>query len=193
MRLAINLILAVIVVGLIYVLINSIREPIAFKAEKEKRETAVIDRLREIRTAQELYRDITGSFASNFDTLTDVLRNGKFAIVSIIGDEDDPNFTGEVEYDTTYKPAIDTIKKLKINLDSLKFVPFSKGKIFDMTADTIDYQSTTVNVVEVGTPRSSFMGRFADLRFQRYDQSYEPNSVIKFGNLNSPNLSGNWE
>lgn len=193
MRLAINLILALIVVGLIWVLISSIREPIAFKAEKEKRERAVIDRLMQIRTAQEFYRDVTGTFAPNFDTLTDVLRNGEFTIVSIIGDPDDPNFTGEITYDTTYEPAIDTINSLRINLDSLRFVPYSKGSIFDIAADTIDYQSTTVNVVEVGTVRSNFMGKFADIRFQRYDQSYDPGSIIKFGNLNAPNLSGNWE
>lgn len=193
MRLVINLILAAIVVGLIWVLISSIREPIAFKAEKERRERAVIDRLMDIRTAQEFYRDITGTFAPNFDTLTDVLRNGQFQIVSVIGDPDDPNFTGVITYDTIYQPAIDTIRHLGINLDSLSFVPFSNGVKFDIAADTTDYQSTTVNVVEVGTRRSNFMGKFSDLRFRRYDQGYDPNSVIKFGNLNAPNLSGNWE
>jgi hypothetical protein len=193
MRLVINLILAAIVVGLIWVLISSIREPIAFKAEKEKRERAVIDRLMDIRTTQEFYRDITGMFAPNFDTLNDVLRNGEFKIISVIGDPDDPNFTGEITYDTTYQPAIDTIRALGINLDSLRYVPFSKGVVFDIAADTTQYQSTTVNVVEVGTRRSNFMGKFSDPRFRRYDQGYDPNSVIKFGNLNAPNLSGNWE
>jgi hypothetical protein len=193
MRLVINLILAAIVVGLIWVLISSIREPIAFKAEKEKRERAVIDRLMEIRTTQEFYRDITGRFAPNFDTLNQVLRTGDFKIISVIGDPDDPNFTGVITYDTTYQPAIDTIRALKINLDSLRYVPYSNGVQFDIAADTTQYQSTTVNVVEVGTRRSNFMGRFSDRRFRRYDQAYDPNSVIKFGNLNAPNLSGNWE
>ncbi len=193
MRLVINLILAAIVVGLIWVLISSIREPIAFKAEKEKRERAVIDRLMDIRTAQEFYRDITGRFAPNFDTLNQVLRTGQFQIVSVIGDPDDPAFTGVITYDTTYQPAIDTVRALGMNLDSLRFVPFSGGVEFDIAADTTSYQSTTVNVVEVGTQRSNFMGRFSDPRFKRYDQGYNPNSVIKFGNLNAPNLSGNWE
>ncbi len=193
MRLVINLILAAIVVGLIWVLISSIREPIAFKAEREKRERAVIDRLMSIRTAQEFYRDITGQFASNFDTLNDVLKNGEFQIVSVIGDPDDPDYTGTITYDTTYQPAIDTVRALGINLDSLRYVPFGRGVTFDIAADTTSYQSTTVNVVEVGTKRSNFMGKFSDPRFKRYDQSYDPNSVIKFGNLNAPNLSGNWE
>lgn len=193
MRILINLILAVIVVGLVWVLIQSIREPIAFKAEKEKRERAVVDKLMQIRTAQEAFRDITGGFAPTFDSLAYVLKNDSFAIIKVIGDPDDPNFTGEVEYDTSKAAAIDSILALGINVDSLKFVPYGRGATFDIAADTLTYQSTLVSVVEVGTRRESFMGPFADPRFARYDQKYDPKSVIKFGNMNAPNLAGNWE
>ena len=193
MRILINLILAVIVVGLVWVLIQSIREPIAFKAEKERRERAVVDKLMQIPTAQEAFRDITGGFAPTFDSLAYVLKNDSFAIIKVIGDPDDPNFTGEVEYDTSYSAAIDSILALGINVDSLKFVPYGRGATFSIDADTLTYQSTMVSVVEVGVRREAFMGPFADPRFARYDQKYDPKSVIKFGNMNAPNLAGNWE
>lgn len=193
MKLVINLVLAVVIIGLLYVLIQSIREPIAFKAERNRREQAVIAKLMEIRKAQEAFRDITGEFAGSFDTLKDVLTNGRFMIVQVFGDPDDPNFTGEIEYDTMYTPAIDSIRAMGINLDSLRYVPFGGGVAFDIAADTITYQSTVVNVVEVGVPRKVFMGRYADPRYAKYDRSYDPNSVIKFGNMSAPNLSGNWE
>ncbi len=193
MRLAVNLILVLIILGLGYVLYQSIREPIAFNQERTRRETAVVDKLRTIRTCQEFYRDITGGFAPDFDTLTHVLRYDSFAIIKVIGDPDDPNFTGEVSYDTTYTPAYDTVIALSINLDSLAFIPFGRGAQFDITADTTTYQGTNVNVVEVGTPRSTFMGKYADPRFARYDQAYDPGSILKFGDLNSPKLAGNWE
>lgn len=193
MRLVINLFLAAIVIGLVWLLITSIREPIAFQAEKDKRERAVIDKLMEIRTAQDLFRNITDGFAPTFDSLAYVLKNGKFAIVSVIGDPDDPNFTGEIVYDTTYQPAIDSIVALGINLDSLPFVPYGNGAKFDIAADTLTYQKTIVPVVEVGVPRKIFMGQYADKRFARYDQKYDPEKPIKFGSMNSPQLSGNWE
>ncbi len=193
MRLVINLILAAIVVGLVYVLYSSIREPIAFKAEKQRREQAVIDRLITIRQAQEHFRDIKGGFAPTFDSLKHVLRTDSFRIVKVEGDPDDPDFTGEITYDTIYRAAKDSINKLGIKLDSIEYVPFGKGATFDIAADTITYQKTVVNVVQVGTPRNTFMGRFADERFKRYDRSYDPGSVIKFGDMNKPNLSGNWE
>ncbi len=193
MRIAVNLVLVLIILGLAYVLYQSIREPIAFNAERTKREQAVVDKLRTIRTAQEFYRDITGEFAPDFDTLSYVLQYDSFAIIKVIGDPDDPDFTGEITYDTTYRPAYDTVLALNINLDSLAYVPFGSGARFEITADTTTYQGTNVNVVEVGTRRATFMGRYADPRFARYDQDYNPQSVLKFGDLNSPKLAGNWE
>lgn len=193
MRLVINLILAAVVIGLVWLLIQSIREPIAFQAEKDRREEAVKAKLLEIRTAQDLFRNITDGFAPSFDSLTKVLRTGNFAIVSVTGDPDDPDFTGEIIYDTIYSPAIDSIRALGINLDSLPYVPFGNGATFDIQADTITYQSTIVPVVEVGVRRKVFMGPYADKRFARYDQKYDPEKPLKFGDMNSPNLSGNWE
>ena len=193
MRLAINLILLALVAFLVYVLYDSIREPIVFQAEKEKRENAVVDKLIKIRKAQELYRGITNKFANDFDTLTDVLNNGRFALVSVTGDPDDP--TGQaVRYDTSYVPARDSVASLGLKrVDSLRYVPYSDGATFDIQADTLTYQQTLVHVVEVGVSRTKFMGMWADERFKRYDNSYDPFKVIKFGNMNAPNLSGNWE
>ncbi|MFK7935912.1 MAG: hypothetical protein AB8G22_20530 [Saprospiraceae bacterium] len=191
MRLVINLVLFALILGLIYVLIGSIREPIAFQAERAKREQAVIDKLMEIRTAQEAYRGITGLFAPTFDTLKQVLNEGKFLIINVQGDPDDPDAV--ITYDTTYVNASDSLASLGLNLDSLRYVPFGNGAAFNIKADTIDYQQTLVSVTEVGTPIKSYMGPFADERFVRYDAKYNPNGVRKFGDMNKPNLSGNWE
>lgn len=193
MRILINLVLVVIIVALAWMLISSIREPIAFNTEKSKREGAVIDRLVTIREMQELFRNIKGGFAPSFDSLKTVLLSDSFMIVSVIGDPDDPDFTGEIIYDTTYLPAKDSIEAMAINLDSLKYVPFGKGTEFEIKADTITYQSTNVPVVEVGIQKKVFMGPYADKRFSRYDQKYNPNGYLKFGDMNAPKLAGNWE
>ncbi|HLF65622.1 MAG TPA: hypothetical protein VI603_17800 [Saprospiraceae bacterium] len=194
MKLVISLVLVAVIAFLTYLLIININEPIRFMAEKDRREQVVIARLKQIRTAQEFYRDITGAFASNFDTLKQVLTTGQFKIISVLGDPDDPNFDrSNLQYDTTYYAAIDSIRSLKINLDSLRFVPFGGGATFDIAADTITYQSTLVNVVEVGVPRRLFMGKYADPLYSKYDNRYDPNSRLKFGDLSTPNTSGNWE
>jgi hypothetical protein len=194
MRLIINLALVAIVAVLVYALYDSIREPIAFKDVKESREQVVQEKLTKIRIAQEAYRDITGVFAPTFDSLALVLNTANFTIINVNGDPDDPNFTGQVTYETIYRPAKDSmLNKLEISsFESLALVPFGDGVKFDMEALEIEYQGTKVPVVQVGTPYASFMGEFASLKYAKYDQKYDPKNPLKFGNLNSPNLAGNW-
>ena len=152
MKLVINLILVAIIAFLLYALYNSIKEPIAFKAEKERRERVVVEQLMKIRQAQEAFRDITGVFAPNFDTLSQILNTGQFKVIQVFGDPDDPNFTGEITYDTLLVPAQDSMRRMLAmnNFDSLRYVPFSGGQVFNIAAEVIDYQSTKVPVVEVG-------------------------------------------
>ena len=178
---------------LAWLLYKSIEEPISFADARAVRQEAVTDKLKTIRTTQEMYRDITGMFAPSFDTLKQVLREGRFMDVRIVGDPDDPDFDPTTAYDTTYSAAIDSVNSLKIDLDRLQYIPYTEDMAFDIAADTIDYQSTKVPVVQVGTPYKSFMGEYANERFKRYDQRYDPNKPIKFGDLSKPSLSGNWE
>lgn len=199
MRLIINLILIAVVGLLGYLLFFGIKEPIAFGDAKKERLAAVTDRLKQVRFAQEFYRDITGKFAGSFDSLQHVLRTDSFTLVKIIGNPDDPN--SEFTRIETKKSAIDSITqlyndpehKVKIVLDSLPFVPYSGGARFTIQADTLTYQKTLVNVTEVSTYWKTFMGPYADEKYQRYDNLYFPENMIKFGDMSGPNLGGNWE
>ena len=71
-------------------------------------------------------------------------------------------------------------------------MPYTTGDVYTIAADTLTYQSTLVNVVEVSTRWKNFMGEYANPRFMKYDNSYDPNKTIKFGDMNAPNLAGNW-
>ncbi len=193
MRKVINLVLVALIALFVWVLISGIREPILFNAELDRREDAVENRLKQIRVAQELHRDITGGFAPTFDSLNYVLRNGRIPTISVFGDPDDPSNTEAIRYDTSYVNALDKVAELELDLDSLRYVPYSNNVEFEIYADTLTYQSTLVHVVEVGVVQSKFMGKFGDPKYARYDNSYDPKRFIKFGNRNTPNTSGNWE
>ena len=192
MRLAINLVLILFIGFLVYSLYNSIKEPIAFQDEKERRKEVVQAKLETLRTCQEMYRDITGLFAGNYDTLSHVLKTGQFRIIRVTGDPDDPT-SPEIFYDTIFRPAFDSVRTLGINVDSLKYVPFAEGDTFYLEADTIIYQKTKVNVMEAGTTWKTFMGEFGTERYTKYDNSYNPKASFKFGDLSTPTLTGNWE
>lgn len=192
MKLVINLFLLALVALVAYLLIGSIQEPIAFKDELDKRERAVIRKLQQVRKTQEFHRAVTGYFAGSFEDLKSNLETGELKIITAYGDPDDPT-NDEIRYDTIRTPAIDSIRSMKINLDSLKYVPYGEGAFFTIKADTIPYEKSEVNVLEVGVARNVFMGQYGDRKYQKYDNKYEPSSRIKFGDLTKPNLTGNWE
>lgn len=188
-----NAIMFLLILFLGYVLFAQIQEPIAFQKEKDRREKAVISKLIEIRKAQELYRGVTGHFAKSFDDLKRVLEEGQFVVIQVYGDPDDPDNPQAVTYDTTYLPAIDSVQKIGLNLEGIGAVPYGEGAEFEIFADTVTYQSTLVEVVEVGAKYKTFMGPWADKRFKKYDERYDPENEIKFGSRTKPILTGSWE
>ena len=192
MRKLFSLLFLALAFVLAFFLYKSIEEPIDFDAQRNLRRDAVTAKLEMIRKAQELYRDATGEFANRFDTLKHVLQEGDLLSIKVIGDADAVG-GGEVTYDTTRIPLRDTFPGLGIKLENMEVVPYTDGKInFDIEAKNIAYQSTNVPVVQVGVKQAEFMGKYADERYQRYDQTYEPNTKIYFGDLNKPTLAGSW-
>ena len=190
-RVIFNALLFILILGLGYVLFTTVQEPIKFQTLKGEKETVIINKLIQVRKAQEVYRSVTGKFAGSFQELADTLKYGKFTIVSVNGDPDDPNSV--ITYDTTYKPAIDSVRNMGLDVDNLAFVPTVEGLEFEIHADSASYQQTTVDVVEVGIAYEKFMGPFADKKFKKYDNLYDPTKKIKFGSLSKPILTGSWE
>lgn len=192
MKIVLNLIVLALIGGLAYALVGGIQEPIKFKDEFTKRETAVTDKLQQIRSAQEIFREITGEFAGSFDTLSYVLTNDSIPFIRLEADPNDPTDESKYIRVVTYSSAIDSIRAMKIDLDDLSSVPFSNNARFEMKSDTTTYQSTLVPVMECMTRYKEFMGPYADVKYSKYDDTYDPNARIGFGSLSSPNLEGTW-
>ncbi len=184
--------MALLVGFLGYLVYSSIQEPIAFSAEKGKRSDAVAAQLTKIRTLQEIYRSIKGSYAGDFQELVTTIKNDSIPFENIEGDPDDPTNLDKVRRFVTYQSALDTVKAMGISLENLDVIPYTDGQKFTMQTDTIEYQSTMVNVIEVGTTWKTFMGEYADPKYKKYDNRYNPDAAFKFGDLSTPSLNGTW-
>lgn len=80
-HLIIKIVLALIIVFLAYLVVDSIRTPVKFRTKKEKREKVVIKRLKDIRNTQILYKSINNKYAAEWDTLVDFLKTAEIPIV----------------------------------------------------------------------------------------------------------------
>ena len=68
-RTIIQIVLAVVIVGLGYLVYNSIQKPMRFDNEYTKRRDACAEKLKSIRTLEEAYKLTYGKFTGSFDTL----------------------------------------------------------------------------------------------------------------------------
>ena len=91
---------------------DSINKPINFNEVKYNRYYDVIDRLKEIRTAQIAYKDVKGIYSNNFDSLINFIDDGIFTLV----EKRDSSY---LEYDRIYR--IDMLKEIVV-VDTLGFV-----------------------------------------------------------------------
>ncbi|MGB0862791.1 MAG: hypothetical protein ACPG19_06160 [Saprospiraceae bacterium] len=171
---------------------QGIAEPIQFRSEWRDREEAVRDQLIQIRDAQIAYKSIVGKYAPTFDTLEQVLRTEKFVIKSLSGD---PEVDENVVEIITELSALDSMTTLGINLDSLRFVPYTNGIVFDMESKVLEeYQSAkNIPVIKVTANVKDYMGKWATPKYSKYDGNYDPKrGKLFFGDLNKPSTNGNW-
>lgn len=83
------LVLPIIIIGLVYLIVESIMEPIRFNEQKEAREEVAIQRLKDIRDLQVAFKSETGHFTPSIDSLKDFYNNGTIKVVMQIGSNDD--------------------------------------------------------------------------------------------------------
>lgn len=190
--------LFVVIVALGYFVYESIMEPVRFNKEKQQREKVVIERLKDIRSSQFLYKQLSGSYAPDFDTLISFLKVAEIPVVKIIPDPNDTTYTLTINDTVGYVKIADSLfgKRVNFTYDQFKTVPFSGGKLFEMQSDTIERGGVNVHVFEAKAPYAvvlkgmneqsviNLISKFEDI--DRYPG-------IRVGSLSEPSTDGNWE
>lgn len=200
-----QIVLVVIALLLAYLLYESIMKPVRFNEEVSKREAAIIEKLKDIRTMQQTYKSVNGKYAGGFDTLVDFFKNGKLPIIKKIGNVPD-TLTEEqalkmkiVSRDTVYVNPYDEIfqgKKPADFLSKISIIPYSDNKEFILKAAIITKSSINVLVFEVSAPYDYYLiGLDKQLVRNLKTKAKDANKFegLKVGSLDEPSTDGNWE
>lgn len=204
MKIVFNIILLAASIGLIYLLIESIRKPIDFTNTRQAREDVVRTQLKDIAELQKLYKGLRNNFANDFDSLKLGLMSDTFYVDKVIGDPNDTTIVATVERIAI--PGRDSLlswirergSMLSIDeyFNKIRQVPFStSGVVFYMQVDSAIVDGTDslmAPTFEVGTPIKSYMAEYPKEDFAIYDPDYDPNKLRKVGDLKKTSTSGNW-
>ena len=199
MKIVIQVILFAAICVVAYFVVESIQQPIKFNAEKDRREKATIQRLKDIRTAQIAYRSELKEYTGDFGQLIEFLKNGEFKVLRILGDLDDSVSVsaGKIIRDTIRIPVLDSLFKKGYAVDSLRYVPFAQGIEFEMDTAYLTAGNVKVNVFEAKISNDILLrGLDPQLLF-----NYNADRIIrtgyaglKVGSLTeTTNNAGNWE
>ena len=191
---------------LAFMIYKSINGPIDFKKVRKERFQAVINKLKDIRDAQEAYKTVNGKYAANFNSLIQFVDTGSYTITM----QKDSSFMKfdraygiELQVDTV---VIDTLGMVRVN-DSLfknddrykrlMDVPYGQnGETFEIAADIIDKSGYKAPVYEVKVKKDVVLyDQPDDLRAQenaRNSVEEVNGSFISVGSMTDVSTNGNW-
>jgi len=202
MKLGIRIGLWVVVVGMAFLVYNSIASKIEFEDETSRRRQLVIERLIDVRTAQLAHKSVNSAYANSFRELLKFVKQDSFPLVKAIGtvpdtlSEEEAVQMGLVSRDTTYMSVQDSIfstsylkeHSLPFYVDSLPYVPFGgNGEVFEFKAGEIEKGKVKVKVFWV-------FAKFAIIYFglDTDNEAIDLEDGLGVGSMDEPSTSGNW-
>ena len=206
-----QILLAVVIVAFVYVIYKQISTPIRFENDLKSKSAQVIERIKDIRTAERAYKSKYQKFTADWDTLANFILNETLEMERKLVDEDDSvgpallKKQGKKNVEKFTVAVIDTIfspKKLsKEDIMNMRYIPTTNNQAqFILEAGQITTESKIViPVVECRAPYIMFLDTVAYRQeiINRIDDdvnNFNRYPGIKFGSMDAGNNeAGNWE
>lgn len=192
-----KVILAVVILVLGYLIFNSVNKPVKFENTLSKRGEVIVDKLKDIRTAQNLFRNQNGRYTASFDTLIAFVRLGKIPEVKLIPDPNDTTNSRSISDTIGFISIFDSIfSKKNYPVEKLNEIPFSEGDLFSILAGKINKGGVDVGVFEVSArietyakdlDRQLLINKIKEIE----DRGKFPG--LKVGSMTEASTDGNWE
>ena len=204
-----QVILAIAIIALVFVIYKQISTPIRFENEQKKREKAVIERIKDIRIAERQFKSKYQHFTADFDSLINFVLNETMEGERKIVDEDDSvamallkKLKKQNVETFTYSVKDSLFKHLTpAQVKEMRYIPFTDNKVeYILEAGLITTESKVViPVVECRAPYKAFLDTVTYRQEIINLVDNEVNNLdrypgVKFGSMEAGNNeAGNWE
>ena len=210
MKKVLQICLAIVIIALAYVVYRQIATPVEFENERKTKEAAVIERIKDIRTAERAFKSKYQRFTGSFDTLIDFILNDSLIMERRLVDEDDSAAMAQLKLRKIQNveefsiPVIDTVfapRKLSVaDVQNLRYIPGTENKVeFLLAAGSVETGNVVVPVMECKAPYKMFLDtvKYRQDLINLIDENkniYNKYPGVKVGDINQPNNeAGNWE
>ena len=193
-----QIILLAIAVVLGYFTYTSIMEPVNFNKEKKAREKVVIQYLKDIRSAQFIYKQLNNKYTGSFDTLIHFMDSAQIPVVKMIPDPNDTTYTLTINDTVGYVKVADSLFRGQTNVDyhHIDIIPFSDGQKFQLKAGVIKKGGVKVNVFAVKAPFTAYLKGMDEqliINLSASRKELKKYAGLKVGSMTEASTDGNWE
>ena len=221
MKMVINVIVGICVVGLLFICWRSIKDTEDFDATVAARENVVKARLMEIRSAEEAYKaQHDGVYCADWSELIKFVKEGKLPVVmkqgvltedqmnkglteskaaAIVNSGDQAAIVAaglqNFKRDTIWVSLQDSLYNYEgFEADSMRYIPYSQGDTFEIIACPNTTRSgTIIQVMECNAPDSSFLkGMGKAGKRLIYNRNEEANAKGAYPGLKIGDAGNNW-
>ena len=210
MKKAVQFLLGLVIIGLIYVVATLIHTPLSFEKQLEERNADVIVKLKDIRAAERAYKSKYQQFTGDFDSLIYFILNDSLEMQRKLVDEDDSvamaqlKKAGKKNVEKYNLAVIDTIfnprKLSKEDVQNLRYIPHTNNVEFILeAAKVMTGANVLVPVVECRAPYKIYLDTVAYRQniinlIDDRENNFNAYAGLKFGSMEgSNNEAGNWE
>ena len=211
MKKVILIIVAVAVLALAYVTVQSVLAPVSFDKKQQEIELVLQKQLKKIATYEDAYKSVYDKYADK-DELVNFLNNGRVFYIRAEGDytsamrdqglsEEDAARRGLSRRDTIWVSAKDSLLKDGTDLAKLFSIPGSDSTI-QVVAGTIEQEvgdnKVEVPVFQASASYQSYLGRLGNDRLvkekiEKANSKANAFAGVRVGSLTEVKTNGNWE
>ena len=211
MKKVILIIVAVAVLALAYVTVQSVLAPVRFDKKQQEIELVLQKQLKKIATYEDAYKSVYDKYADK-DELVNFLNNGRVFYIRAEGDytsamreqglsEEDAARRGLIRRDTIWVSAKDSLLKDGTDLAKLFSIPGSDSTI-QVVAGTIEQEvgdnKIQVPVFQASAGYQSYLGRLGNDRLvkekiEKANSKANAFAGVRVGSLTEVKTNGNWE
>ena len=211
MKKVILIIVAVAVLALAYVTVQSVLAPVSFDKKQQEIELVLQKQLKKIANYEDAYKSVYDKYADK-DELVNFLNNGRVFYIRAEGDytsamrdqglsEEDAARRGLIRRDTIWVSAKDSLLKDGTDLAKLFSIPGSDSTI-QVVAGTIEQEvgdnKVEVPVFQASASYQSYLGRLGNDRLvkekiEKANSKANAFAGVRVGSLTEVKTNGNWE
>ncbi|HAL65510.1 MAG: hypothetical protein XD81_1860 [Bacteroidetes bacterium 38_7] len=190
--------LGVVIIVLAYFIYDSIMTPLRFERDKNYRYGVIIEKLKDIREIEKMYKNANKKYCGSFDTLFAFARTAKIPVVRMIPDPTDTTFTRSITDTIGYALVYDSLfgKRENFRIEDLAVNPFNPEVKIKLEAGFIDKGGLKVPVFMASALNVDILKGLDEQLIRNLNASLAALNKfpgLKVGSMTEVSIDGNWE